>query len=101
VVSYIRKNISRPLYVGKIAYELGVDPGNLDRCFRNAYGFTIKQCIDKQKKTKLLKLLANNEKYGYEIAYEIGFRNDLSFYRWVKRVTGRTYTELTKENMRK
>jgi AraC-like DNA-binding protein len=81
----------------QLAEIFNADPSNLDRRFRQVEGTTIKKAIDKYRKRMLLSLLKSNNRYGYEMAAILGFVSDHSFYRWVKRVFGRSFIDLRME----
>ena len=80
----------------EIADRHRVDAGNLERAFRNQEGMTEKRYVDQQRQKHVLAQLARHTVLGYEIGDELGFRNDLAFYRWVKRAFGISFTELRK-----
>jgi AraC-like DNA-binding protein len=71
-----------------------MDCGNLDRVFRNKHGIPVKRFIDDQRRKYLIRLVANNNQYGYELASQIGIANDHTFYRWVKKQFGVSYSVL-------
>jgi AraC-like DNA-binding protein len=71
-----------------IAALFNVDPGNLDRQFRRQTGVTVKIYLDEKRKDYVISQIRRNSKFGYEIGHELGFSDDLAFYRWVRRVFG-------------
>lgn len=73
-----------------------VDPGNLVRSFRRQHGCTPKQYIDHCRKEFVLAHIKTNRGPAYEIGEMLGME-DLAFYRWAKRVFGRSYTHLREE----
>lgn len=81
----------------EIAALYDVDPGNLDRAFRVRHGITEKAYVDKMRAEYVKSRISQNHILGYEVAAELGFRSDFSFYRWVRRVFGVPFTELTRD----
>ena len=90
----IRNQWKRGLTLKAVAAEYGVDPGDLDRVFRRKYGVTAFAYVRSRREAYLLDRLADTEVYGYEIGSELGFFDDWSFYRWVKRGFGISFTRL-------
>ena len=78
----------------EVAELYRVDPGNLERLFRNREGMTIKHFIDQRRKEHVTSRLAHKTMRGYEIGDELGFADDLAFYRWVKRAFGISFAAL-------
>jgi AraC-like DNA-binding protein len=93
-IDYIKTNWRRGETLKEVASRFKVDPGNLDRAFRNRYGKTVKAFLDEQRKLYVEQRLRENCTFGYEIANEIGFPTDVAFYRWVRRVYGVSYNEV-------
>lgn len=71
-----------------------VDAGNLERAFRRQEGVTVKQFLDAKRKEHVLARLSEKKFLGYAIGAELGFANDLAFYRWVRRAFGVSFAEL-------
>jgi AraC-like DNA-binding protein len=93
-IDHIRSNWRRGSTLKSIAARFNVDPGNLDRQFRRRTGVTVKVFIDQRRKEHVLTQLRHDRKYGYEIGTELGFEDDLAFYRWVKRAFGVSLKQL-------
>lgn len=74
-----------------------MDPGNLDHDFRQASGMTIGEFNNQCRKRMMLDLVRTGGLYGYEIAAALGFKNDKTFYRWVKRQFGMSWSELIQD----
>lgn len=96
------KNLKSEWRSGKslkeIAHHHQVDAGNLVRAFRKQEGMTVKQFLDAKRKEHVLARLADKKFLGYAIGAELGFGNDLAFYRWVKRAFGVSFAELRARN---
>lgn len=84
----------------EIAHLHRVDAGNLVRAFRKQEGMTVKQFLDAKRKEHVLARLSDKEFLGYAIGAELGFANDLAFYRWVKRAFGVSFAELRSRKSR-
>ena len=93
-IIYIKSNWRDGKTVKEVANFHEVDAGNLERAFRNRAGVTIKRYVDEQRKKYVLSQLNGKMKLGYEIGAAIGFSEDLSFYRWVKRAFGISFKAL-------
>jgi len=91
---FIRKNLRATLGLKEISTAFGKDPGDLDRAFRSVEEMTIKNYIDIKLKEKVQQRLADGGVKGYQIARELGFYSEQSFYRWSKRVFGSSFSEL-------
>ncbi len=93
-IHYLQSHWREGQTLKEVAELHRVDAGNLDRIFRNQEGMTIKQFIDQQRKEHVLLRLTNKAILGYAIGAELGFANDLAFYRWVKRAFGVSFSVL-------
>lgn len=79
-----------------VAARFNLDPGNLDRQFRQRTGTTVSAYVRTQRRAYVIERLRDGAVYGYQIGTELGFRNDCSFYRWVERTFGASFAELKK-----
>ncbi|MDZ7369487.1 MAG: AraC family transcriptional regulator [candidate division KSB1 bacterium] len=95
-IKYIKVNWREGKTLKEVAERCGVDAGNLERAFRNREGVTIKHYVDTLRQEYVLARLADKNVLGYEVGTELGFANDLAFYRWVKRAFGVSLDELRK-----
>ncbi len=93
-IHYIKSKWKEGKSLKEIAEWYRVDSGNLDRAFRNREGMTVKQFVDKKRKAYLVSGLTKAHARGNEFGAELGFPNDLAFYRWVKRAFGVSFTKL-------
>jgi AraC-like DNA-binding protein len=82
----------------EVAELFSVDAGNLERAFHSREGVTVKQFIDQQRKKYVTSRLADKGVRGYEVGAELGFTDDLAFYRWVKRAFGISFVKLRKRS---
>ncbi len=93
-IDFLKTNWFDGKSLKEIAHHHRVDAGNLERAFRKQEGVTVKQFLDAKRKEHVLARLADKEFLGYAIGAELGFGNDLAFYRWVKRAFGVSFAEL-------
>ena len=80
----------------EVADRYRLDSGNLERAFKNREGVTFKQFVDERRKAHVVSRLTKKTVFGYEIGAELGFADELAFYRWVKRAFGVPFTTLRK-----
>lgn len=95
-IRHVKSNWQAGKSLKEVAELYRVDAGNLERSFRNREGITVKHYIDQQRKEYVTSRLADKSVRGYEIGAELGFADDLSFYRWVKRAFGSSFVKLRK-----
>lgn len=97
VKEYIDQHLSPHLGLKEIAAAFDIDPGELDRLFRNGNGTTIKKYIDARLKEQAAQLISFG-KPGYEIGKTLGFRSDGAFYKWARRVFGDSLKRVLKKS---
>jgi methylphosphotriester-DNA--protein-cysteine methyltransferase len=93
-IRFIKKSWKEGKTLKEIAHDHRLDPGNLDREFRKAEGITVKQYVDARRKRAFERALRRGGRFGYEIGTLLGFKNDLAFYRWVRRAYGKSFRSL-------
>ena len=93
-IQYIKTNWKQGKTLKEIAQIHRVDPGNLARAFRAKEGTTVKAFVDEKRKQYVLQTIKDSNPFAYEIGAELGFSNDLAFYRWVKRAFGIPFAQL-------
>lgn len=93
-VKYIKSSWQAGKTLKEIAEFHGVNAGNLERAFHDREGVTVKHFVDQRRKEYVISQLARNQMRGYEIGVELGFANDLAFYRWVSRAFGISFVKL-------
>ena len=96
-ILYIADHWREGLTLKDVSARFNLDPGNLDRKFRQARGTTVSAYVRTQRRAYMLERLRGGGVYGYQIGTELGFGNDWSFYRWVKRTFGVSFAELKKK----
>ncbi|MBA4312478.1 MAG: hypothetical protein C0417_07590 [Chlorobiaceae bacterium] len=93
-IDYIKTNWRGGKSLKEIAKIHKIDPGNLEREFRNTEGMTVKHYTDGKRKEYLVQLISKDDAFGYEMGAKLGFETDRAFYRWVKRAFGISFREL-------
>jgi len=101
VRDFIDKNICTDLNVNEIAEKFRLNPKVLTERFVYFFGITPKKYILNKKLEKLMEMLRkrkpgtllNISRYGYEL----GFKSAASFCNFIKRSTGKTFTDLMNE----
>ena len=94
--AYIERHSEGHLTEKEIACELGIDPSYFVQIFRREKGLTPKKYLDQQMTNRVLQFLASERMFGYKISYELGFSSEQAFYRWVRRVFGVSFKQLSK-----
>ncbi len=97
-VEYIKSDWKKGKNLTEIALQFKVDAGNLTREFRKCEGMTVKRFVDEKRRLYMLKRLRDGGGFGYQIGMELGFANDFSFYRWVRRAFGISFKKLLRIN---
>lgn len=92
-VQYVLKNWEKGEKLKEVSAQFSVDPGNLDRTFRNLLGTPIKKYTDTKLKLKVDSLLKDPGLTGYKIAHQLGM-SDQTFYRWFKRMYKKSIREV-------
>ncbi len=70
-------------------YCVYVDGKIFSRLFRNHFGFRPKLMMNKLKIEKAVELLADGEMSNYEVAHEIGKKDEKALYSFFKQQTGK------------
>lgn len=96
-VLYVTTHWKKGKTLAQIAAMHGVDSGNLERAFKQVKGVSFKQFLDEERRKYILTRLQKDHVFGYEIGSELGFADDLAFYRWVQRVFGVSWRVLKRE----
>lgn len=85
--------------VKEIAVRFQRDPSDISRLFRKAMGKTIKEFVNEKRRNHVLELIrSGSDCRGYNLAQQLGFLEERSFYRWVKKEFGVSFTELCKRS---
>ena len=97
-IEHIKSNWANGESLKEICVNFELDPGNLDRAFRNAMGIPMKQYVNRKRRQKVLRLIVHSKLEGYKIAEKIGM-SDLAFYKWVKREFGESLSEIRRRTI--
>lgn len=87
----------------RLAAEVGLSAGQLDRLFNRHFDMTPRQYFDRRKLVRTKELLGSALLSIKEVAFELGFCSLPSFSRWFKKQTGtspREYRNHVKKNPR-
>jgi len=98
IIKYVEMNWDGPISLKQLSTMFRLDPGDIDRTFRNLKGITLKRYVDLKRKARLIAMM-DDQRFGYEIGIMLGFANDRSFYRWVRRVFGIGFKQLSRKSV--
>ncbi len=91
---YIQKNYRDPeCTVKKVAYYIKIDRTYLYRLFKNETGMSVIEYLNKCRVSEASILLVDDNVSIKDVAYYVGFTDQMYFSRVFKRVTGHTPTE--------
>lgn len=77
-----------------VATQFGIDAARLTRYFRQVVGATPKKYVDNERKKFVAERMRKGSMLGYEIGELLGFPDDISFYRWVRRAFGKSFRQM-------
>ncbi len=90
IKSYIEKNYDKEIFIGEMARETGYSTPHFINKFKAYYGVTPKALLSQVRILKAKELLLTSDKLSREIAYTLGFSDELYFIRFFKKYTGLT-----------
>lgn len=93
VKEYIERNAGKLCGVVPLANDLRIPAETLRKQFRRREGIPISRFIRRIKVENAKRLLAETDKYCFEICFEVGFSREDGGSRTFKRVTGMTMQE--------
>ena len=88
--NYIEQNYDKGIFIGELARQMGYSTPHLINKFKSYYGITPKAFISQVRILKAKELLLSTDKLSREIAYCLGFSDELYFIRFFKKYTGLT-----------
>jgi methylphosphotriester-DNA--protein-cysteine methyltransferase len=94
IVEFVEANWKQGISVKEIAGHFSVSASEAERSFRKLKRMPIKKYIQGRRKEFILDAVRNSAPSGYEVGFELGFQEEQSFYRCVKKSFGMTWTEL-------
>lgn len=96
---YIDQNYTKELYISELAKEMGYTPAHLINKFRAYYEITPKAYLSHVRLLKAKELLLTTDLLSREIAYALGFKDELYFIRFFKKRTGTTPKQFRKQGI--
>lgn len=91
-IVFLEQNWKEGDSLKEVAKKFDVDQGDLSRDFHKTYGISPKAYINGKRMAYVKERIGRNGLFGYELADELGFPSDASFYRWLKRATGMSFS---------
>ncbi|MBR2646628.1 MAG: helix-turn-helix transcriptional regulator [Clostridia bacterium] len=88
--SYLEQNFDKEIFIGELAGQMGYSTPHLINKFKAYYGITPKAFVSQVRILKAKELLLSTDKLSREIAYSLGFTDELYFIRFFKKDTGLT-----------
>lgn len=88
IINYIRLNLHEALTVEQLSRVACMSQSNFFRCFKNEFGFSPIDFINKERIQFAAGLLRNSRKSATDVCFESGFNNISYFSRLFKRYTG-------------
>ena len=88
--NYIEQNYDKELFISELAKQMGYSTPHLINKFKSYYGITPKAFVSQIRILKAKELLLSTDKLSREIAYCLGFSDELYFIRFFKKHTGLT-----------
>lgn len=100
--NYIEKNYRNPEFsVRMVANHIKIDRTYLYRLFKEETGISIIDYINNFRISKAEALLVNEDISIKDVAYSVGFADQMYFSKVFKKIKGQTPTEFRRENKRK
>ena len=87
---YLEQNYDKEILIDALAKQMGYSTPHLINKFKAYYGITPKAFISQVRTLKAKELLLSTDKLSREIAYLLGFSDELYFIRFFKKYTGLT-----------
>ncbi len=94
IVQFVEAHWQSGITVQQVAATFEVDASDAERLFRNVTGKTIARFVQERRKEYVQSELQRVDLFAYELVRELGYREEQSFTRWVKKAFGMSWTEL-------
>lgn len=88
VLEHIREHLDAPITVGELAELSGLNPTYFSNLFSKLIGISPLQYINKRRIEKAQELLLGTDETLWQIAREVGFRDEYYFSRMFKKIVG-------------
>lgn len=88
--SYVEQNYDKEIFIDGLAKQIGYSTPHFINKFKAYYGITPKALISQVRILKAKELLLSTDKLSREVAYCLGFSDELYFIRFFKKHTGLT-----------
>lgn len=88
--NYIEQNYDKEIFIEGLAEGMGYSTPHFINKFKAHYGITPKAFISQLRILKAKELLLGTDKLSREVAYSLGFSDELYFIRFFKKYTGLT-----------
>jgi AraC-like DNA-binding protein len=96
VIEFIDENYSQDISREGLAAAVGINPSYMGTLFKTYKSITINEYINKLRIDEAIKQLEQSKMRIIDIAFSVGFENNVSFNRVFKRITGMTPSEYRK-----
>ncbi|WP_273545580.1 helix-turn-helix domain-containing protein [Paenibacillus caui] len=87
-ICFIKANYSRPITIEELAQTLGLNRKYFAELFKSAAGMPPQQYLSRYRMSKACELLESSELSIKEIAYSVGYTDQLLFSRMFKKIIG-------------
>lgn len=101
VLDYIEKHYNEKLSLSELAKKSLYQPSYFSMMFRECYGMTITDYIQKKRIENACRLLRETDLSVDEIGRRIGYNDDVRFYRYFKKLCGSTPNAYRKSQIKK
>jgi methylphosphotriester-DNA--protein-cysteine methyltransferase len=98
IVHFVELHWKQAVTVKEAAAKFEIDPADAERLFRKITGKSIAYFVREKRKEFVVSELRRGDLFAYELARELGYREEQSFTRWVKSTFGVSWTELCRRH---
>lgn len=98
IAEYISKNLEKKITVEELATQCFYSPKYFSRIFKEYYGLTITEYIQKKKIEESCRLLKETNLSIAEISHRIGYNDSVRFYRYFKKFYNISPNQYRKNN---
>lgn len=98
IMDYLRSHYSEDITLDEIAEKVYLNPAYISRLVKEQTGKNYTELVMEMRIDRAVELLKNTDKYVYEIAETVGYKNLKYFYRVFRKATGKTPNEYRPES---